>query len=168
MKEWIVSLFVELESRETSLKERGKKMKRLFASMIIISVGAGLIFLFIDRSFSKEDESAGADPSNSLYQLGSASQPSLNPSRMEENSRMPIRLDDSLHSEARRDRGAISAGGGSRETLFHQNMLLDRFQSADSKGQILLSFSVSRVDLMLRSVSGMEAPILSLDWDVRK
>ena len=43
----------------------------------------------------------------------------------------------------------------------HQNTL-DRFQNADSSGQMLLSFSGGGVDLTLRSITGAEAPVATV------
>ena len=129
-------------------------MKRLLTLVIVlVSIGAGLI-LSAGRSFSKEDETTGGDfPSVS--------------SRAEENASTPVHLDGSLHFEANNHR-TTSAEREIEETLFHRNILLNRFQNADSKGQVLLSFSAKRVDLILRTAGGMEASILSIDWDATK
>lgn len=43
----------------------------------------------------------------------------------------------------------------------HQNTR-DRFQNADSSGQMLLSFSGGGVDLTLRSITGAEAPVATV------
>lgn len=45
---------------------------------------------------------------------------------------------------------------------FHQNTLLDRFGNSDSQGQVFLSFSGDGVDLNLRSITGVEAPVAEI------
>jgi len=137
-------------------------MKRLFTIILFLSVGSGLLLLSEARLFSAEEERAGADASNPTNQTRSPL-PSL-----EGSPPGPFRLDHSFHFKAKRNRETTSAERGMEATVFHQKTLLNRFQGADSKGEILLSFSVKRVELILRSAGGREAPILGSDLDIGK
>lgn len=141
-------------------------MKRFFVAMIVaLSVGAGLVFLSEGRSFSREDERPGAE-SGSSNALSSHAFPEGGPAG--ENLRIPLRLDHSLHIRAKKDRGMVSTERRIEAANFHQKTLFGRYQSADAAGQILLSFSARRVDLILRSAGGTEAPILRLELNAGK
>jgi hypothetical protein len=96
-------------------------MKRFFVVMIVaLSVGAGLVFFSAGRSFSREDERPGAESgsSNPLSQTGSASYAFPEAGPAGENLRMPLRLDHSLHFEAKKDRGTASTERGIEATIF--------------------------------------------------
>lgn len=70
---------------------------------------------------------------------------------------VPLRFELRTHREpapTRREDEAIR---------FHQNTLLNRFQSADAQGQALLSFSGRGMDLALRNNNGNEAPLASVE-----
>src|SRR5579871_834305 len=70
-----------------------------------------------------------------------------------------LRSESILPLQARSNRRATAPERESQALEFHQNTLLDRFGGADNHGQIFLSFSANRIDLMLRSLTGEEAPV---------
>lgn len=139
-------------------------MKRRFAMIIIVIwVGAGSIFPAAVRSSLMEDAGAGVSPSTPLVSTESSPERSPAPSPSKGGWRGRIHLNPSLQFETKADQGTIPSEREAEAIRFHQNNLLNRFQNADSQGQIFLSFFANRVELMFRSVSGAEAPVVGLD-----
>lgn len=79
----------------------------------------------------------------------------------ERNWRRRIYFDQFLQFEAKAHRETIPTEREEAIRL-HQSMLIDRFQGADAQGQVFLSFSVDRIELMLRSIGGVKAPAVGL------
>ncbi len=75
-----------------------------------------------------------------------------------------VRLDSGLRFET----GTRKTTTPEREAealRFHHNTVLERFENADSHGQVFLTFSADRIELSLRSITGAEAPVADVTVD---
>jgi hypothetical protein len=71
-------------------------------------------------------------------------------------------LDETLQFEA--TRRETTPPEREAETLrFHQSTVLERFENADAHGQLVFSFSTEGIELRLRSITGAEAPVVSMN-----
>lgn len=73
-----------------------------------------------------------------------------------------VRMDSALKFETGTRPSPTPPEREAEALRFHQNTLLDRFGNSDSHGQVFLSFSGDRVDLNLRSITGVEAPVAEI------
>ena len=137
---------------------RSKKMKQTISFFIEI----GLIGTLLSPVFlCMLEEGALANSIRPVQsERDTAPEPSslLNPLN---NGEEPSQVDNNLHLK----NGARRAPRPARKVQalqFHRNTLLNRFQNADSHGQMLLTFSRNRIDLHIRNISGAEAPIAGM------
>jgi len=133
-------------------------MKRR-TNLVLIGIGVAAALLFAGFSAGAEKGERLTDPVRPVQterDLGSDRSPAVGPhDRGADNG-----LDDVLQLEARRETPPPEREA---EALrFHQNSLLERFENADAHGQLVLSFSADGIDLGLRSVTGADAPIVSM------
>ncbi len=146
--------------------------QQLIKNAIAVWVAAGSIFLSAVPSFSMENEKG--EGSSSTRSIQTEAPPDRSPvmSRPERNWRRRIYFNPSLQFEAKVEaktrRETIPAERKEAAVRLHQNMLIDRFQGADAQGQVFLSFSVDRIELMMRSIVGVEAPAVGLDMTPEK
>ena len=109
-----------------------------------------------------DEEKAAAASSTRLVQTEVSSDRPPVMSRPKASWRRRIYFDQSLQFEAKAHRETIPTEREEEAIRLHQNLLLDRFQGADSRGQVFLSFSADRIELILRGISGVEAPAVGL------
>lgn len=146
-----------------------EKMKQqLIKNAIAVWVAAGSIFLSAVPSFSMENKKGeGSSPTRSIQ---TEAPPDRSPvmSRPERNWRRRIYFNPSLQFEAKARRETIPTERKEEAVRLHQSMLFDRFQGGDAQGEVFLSFSVDRIELMTRSIAGVEAPAVGLSLTPEK
>jgi hypothetical protein len=133
-------------------------MKSLFSiTVALIGVGIGGFF----PSFAQL-------PPSSPVQEGETNAPAMAPAPKEAPTdhalgrQQRARPDAAVQFESETRRRTIPEQRRDESIRLHQNSL-DRFENADSSGQLLLSFSGGGgVDLTLRNITGAEAPVTTL------
>lgn len=130
---------------------------------LFIGVGVGEVFPSTAEESSTRLEEHQPSSSTGSTQIESPSDAAPPSTPSEPGQQEPARPKDPLQFESEARRRTIRKDRQEEALRFHQNTLSERFQGADSKGQIFLSFSGDGVDLVLRNITGAEAPVGHLD-----
>lgn len=133
----------------------------------IIGIGALVVFLFAQPPARSEEAVLGSKIRPVQVESNFASEGSA-PSKQPDAGGSAPRSESILPLQTSSKGRTTGPERESQALKFHKNSLLDRFGGADAHGQILLSFSANRIDLMLRSITGEEAPVAGVNPSPKK
>lgn len=126
---------------------------------ILIGTGMGWVLSPSARSAPPNEEATERAPSTTPAQAEVSPDSSPNLSKEDQ----PSGADTALQFESEAYRRATPADREMEGLRLHQNTVRNRFESTDNRGEVLLSFSGGKVDLVLRGADGAEAPVARLD-----
>lgn len=135
-------------------------MKRPTLSILIGIWAMGMVLFSVFPAGAEEGERPpdSAKPVQSERDLGSNRSAPVESKEPKEDAG----LDETLQFETGR-RETLPPEREAETLRFHQSTVLERFESADAHGQLVLSFSADRIELRFRSITGAEGPVAEMN-----